>query len=102
MVTAQHLTELGDLNGMNEACLLGKGKDWSMASTLPTGIRPKSAREALKAMADNFDRLKDGNFALTLTATNQRLLPQKDDQSSHTLPSEASSKRQRRANWLNP
>ena len=85
LVTARQLTELGDLNEMNETCLLGKGKQRSVTATLLAKIRAASAKAGLNAIANDFDPLKDN--ILVLEAPNQSLMSRKTKVLTyHTLP----------------
>ena len=84
-MTAQQLTELGDLNGTNEACLPGMGQRWSIAATFPARIRAKSVKVALKATATNFLQTEEGGFDLVMTTQNQHLRLPEDDLFSHPI-----------------
>ena len=69
---AEQRTEPGDLKGMNEAYLLGKGEPWSMPPTLPYRTGVASAKKTHEAIANNFAPLGHEHF----TVTNPDLPPQ--------------------------
>lgn len=57
MTTAQKLTEPGNLNGTNEACLKGRTSEYgSHLAGQNTGAG--SSKEELHAMANDFGKLK--------------------------------------------
>lgn len=62
MLTAQQLTKLGEMNGTNEACLMRRESQRSIADTLPARTGVELVKQTLKPMAKDSGELKDGTL----------------------------------------